>query len=139
MHGLDKRQEAGPQLLARGCNLILGQQEAVPEGKEHVFFSECLLRLGVLCVFVVCLFWYGPFCHGAQKNLRCLHGLQHSFFKHLFNLYYVIDVFNRRKGKLSGITACIRKIAALVLFKLFINGNEKCQTSGSTQISDKWL
>jgi len=36
---------------------------------KMVLFSECLLRLGVLCVFVMfCVFvLYGPFCHGGLK------------------------------------------------------------------------
>ena len=34
-----------------------------------IFFSKCLLRLGVLCVFVLfcVLVFIGPFCHGALK------------------------------------------------------------------------
>ena len=44
----------------------------------------CIL---VICVFLccsVCLFLYGPVCHGALK-LTCL---QHSLLEHHFNLYY---------------------------------------------------
>jgi len=50
-------------------------------------FSKCLLRLGVLRVFVL-------FCAlvsvGAilPLNLKYLHCLQHYFFEHLFNLYH---------------------------------------------------
>ena len=33
-----------------------------------------------------CLFVHGPFCHHAL-DLTCLHGLQHIFFEHHFNLY----------------------------------------------------
>jgi len=36
----------------------------------------------------------------------------------------VISKLNLKKGKSSGSTACIGKTAALVLLKLFINGNE---------------
>jgi len=58
------------------------------------FFSACLLRLGVhvLVCCPVCLFLYGCFCHGALK-LSCLHCVQHSFFIHLFNLYYIFFYF----------------------------------------------
>jgi len=49
---------------------------------QKIVFSKCLLRHDVLHVFcrTMCWYLYGPFCHG-------LHCLQHSFFKHLFNLY----------------------------------------------------
>jgi len=37
-------------------------------------FSEYLLRFGVLRVFFsVCLFVYGPFCHGVLKGTRAHH------------------------------------------------------------------
>jgi len=52
-------------------------------------FSECLLRHDVVRVFVS--FCIG-FCTGhfvmVPLNLTYLHYLQHSLFKHLFNLYY---------------------------------------------------
>ena len=54
---------------------------------QKVFLSKCLLRLGVLRVFVL-------FCAlvsvGAilPLNLKYLHCLQHYFFEHLFNLYH---------------------------------------------------
>ena len=35
----------------------------------------------------VCWFLYGPFAT-APLNLTYLHCLQHSFFEHLFNVYY---------------------------------------------------
>jgi len=52
-------------------------------------FSKCLLRHDVVRVFVVlCV----SFCTGhfviVTLNLAYLHCLQHSLFKHLFNLYY---------------------------------------------------
>ena len=40
----------------------------------------------------MCLFLYGPFCHGALKP-NCLHCLQHVFSEHRLNLYYPIFVF----------------------------------------------
>ena len=52
--------------------------------KKHTksFFSECLLCLGilrVLCCFV-CLFLYGPFCHGAHKLNKS------TLFKHSMDI-----------------------------------------------------
>ena len=39
------------------------------EKHKEVFFSECLLRFGVHVILCcpVCLFLYGPLCHGALK------------------------------------------------------------------------
>jgi len=34
-------------------------------------------------------------------------------------------------GELSGSTACVNKIAASVLLKLFINGNDRCYTTNT--------
>jgi len=56
--------------------------------KKIVFFFKMLLRLGVLRVLCcsVCWFLYGHFVM-LHLNLTYLHCLQHSYFKHLFNLY----------------------------------------------------
>ena len=41
---------------------------SIQKNKNKNVFSKCLLRHGVLCVFVsFCVFLYGPFCHGALK------------------------------------------------------------------------
>jgi len=45
-----------------------------------------------------------------------------------FPSVYVFE-FNLEKGKPCRITACMLKIAALVLLKLFNNGNERCHTT----------
>ena len=42
--------------------------------------------------FQVCVFCVGHFVTGPL-NLTCLHGLQHFFFEHLFNLYYLYQLF----------------------------------------------
>jgi len=43
-----------------------------------------VLRVGVLRVYMLfCV----PFCHGNHE-LNMIHCLQHSFFEHLFNLYF---------------------------------------------------
>jgi len=57
--------------------------------KKIVFSSKCLLCHGVLHVLVsFCVgFLYGPFFM-VPLNLTYLHCLQHSFFEHLFNLYW---------------------------------------------------
>ena len=43
----------------------------------------------LLCCSV--LVFVRPFCHGAHLTYLHVHCLQHSFFEHLFNLFY----FNR--------------------------------------------
>jgi len=55
---------------------------------QKIVCFACMLRLGVLHVLCVC------FCTShfvmVPLNLTCLHCFQHSFFEHLFNLYYQI-------------------------------------------------
>jgi len=54
--------------------------------QKKFFLNACCVL--VICVFLccsVCLFLYGPICHGAL----CL---QHSVFEHHFNLYYVSTI-----------------------------------------------
>ena len=55
-------------------------------------FSKCLLRHGVLRVFVLfCVgFWTGHFVM-VPLNLIYLHCLQHSFFEHLLNLFWNVN------------------------------------------------
>jgi len=52
-------------------------------------FSKCLLRHDVVRVF--CVVPCASFCTGhfvmVQLKMTYLHCLQHSLFKHLFNLY----------------------------------------------------
>ena len=51
------------------------------------FFSKCLLRLGVLRVFVLlCVLVFLTLF--VPLNLIYLRCLQHSFFEYLLNLYY---------------------------------------------------
>jgi len=66
-------------------SLNIGKAERLSE--TGLSLSCCVM---VLYVFLCCsLYWflYGPFC---SFNLTYLHCLQHSFFDHLFNLYYTI-------------------------------------------------
>jgi len=44
-------------------------------------------------------------------------------------LEYCDTINLRKRGKYSGIIVCMGKIAASVLLKLFINGNERCYTT----------
>jgi len=53
---------------------------------QKVVFSVCLLRLGVLAFWCcsVCLFVYGPFCHGAiQQDMSTF------FFLHITSIYII--------------------------------------------------
>jgi len=59
-----------------------------------------MLRPGVVRVFVsFCVF---SFCtdhlHMVPLNLTYLHCLQHSLFKHLFNLYYSVVIRLYQEG-----------------------------------------
>jgi len=56
-----------------------------------MFVSKCLLRLGVLRVFVLfCVFvFYMGHCVMVPLNLTYLHCLRQFSFEHFFNLYYV--------------------------------------------------
>ena len=51
---------------------------------------------------------------------------EHYLFDFEFESY-----LSEKKGKSQGIIACMGKIAAWVLLKLFINGNERCYTTGA--------
>jgi len=56
---------------------------------RNVFFSECLLPLGVLLVFcaVLCVCFCTSHFEMVPLNMTYLHCLQHSSCEHLFNLY----------------------------------------------------
>jgi len=45
------------------------------------------------CVVLSVFFVYGRFCHGVLKLDMSIYCLQHSFFRHLFNLYLEILLY----------------------------------------------
>ena len=68
--------------FAQHCFL---KQIVINTKNKQVVYSGCLLRLGVLCALCcsVCLFLYGPFCHGALKHVYIVYNILNlniSFF-----------------------------------------------------------
>ena len=55
----------------------------------------CVLVFYVFLCFSVCLFSSGPFFVMVPLNLTCIRCLQHSFFKHHFNLYSFTIILQR--------------------------------------------
>ena len=80
--------------------LILRNIKTNLKSKTHTkVYLECLLRPVVLCVLCcsMCLFLYGPFCHGAIK-LDQSRLFTTFLFEHIFNLYYTIRAYCDKLG-----------------------------------------
>ena len=73
-----------------------------------------------------CVILSVSFCSGhfvmVPLNFTYLHCLQHSFFEHLFILYYTCIKLMKRKGLRKH--SLHEKTAAAAPLKLYISGNE---------------
>jgi len=67
------------------------------------------MKLIAALMFLCVGFCTGHFVMGLL-NLTCLHCLQHSFFEHLFNLYYYITLYSDIGGGPGGDTICYKEL-----------------------------